>query len=489
MVLDEDEDGDLVAVRTNEELAVMLSSPRIRPLRIHLISEDESLLDGNLASIIPDMLKRLDTIGFGYSGTVYKALDVEHDRIVALKCISVDGYAEHFVVARELQLLRKYACSPYIVNFLSAALLDGELCLCMEFMDGGSLDRYKKLPVSVLVPTAVSIICGLHYLWTHKVMHRDIKPSNILVNTHGDVKISDFGVSKELERSVACSFVGTSMYMAPERMQGGPYRICSDIWSFGLTICELVIGKFPLTLSPYKIVSDTVEAVFDNNFDITDSFDVEHLPVDFVDVIRNCVIVDETKRWKHEELLHCSFVRLNIPTDLRPVAHCGKADCPLYGSCLDCKFPECEYGTIITLNCTTKRQCVGQYTLQKEAKCRYCWQTDAVEHHCTPIRNCSTVATRLFRTTCQVHQWVICKGRRAFYKNMRCNWSSGYSWWKAMFLSITLGGFGADRFYLGMWKSAIGKLFSFGGLGIWTFVDVVLIGVGYIGPADGSLYI
>ncbi|EJW76420.1 STE/STE7/MEK5 protein kinase [Wuchereria bancrofti] len=191
----------------------------------------------------------------------------------------------------------------------------------MEFMDGGSLDRYKKLPVSVLVPTAVSIICGLHYLWTHKVMHRDIKPSNILVNTHGDVKISDFGVSKELERSVACSFVGTSVYMAPERVHGGPYRICSDIWSFGLTICELVIGKFPLTLSPYKIVSDTVEAVFDNNFDITDSFDVEHLPVDFVDVLRNCVIVDETKRWKHEDLLHCSFVRLNIPADLRPVAH------------------------------------------------------------------------------------------------------------------------------------------------------------------------
>ncbi|VIO96729.1 Uncharacterized protein BM_BM13228 [Brugia malayi] len=103
----EDEDGDLVAVRTNEELAVMLSSPKIRPLRIHLISEDESVLDGNLASIMPDMLKRLETIGFGYSGTVYKALDVEHDRIVALKCISVDGYAEHFVVARELQLLRK----------------------------------------------------------------------------------------------------------------------------------------------------------------------------------------------------------------------------------------------------------------------------------------------------------------------------------------------------------------------------------------------
>ncbi|VDK73878.1 unnamed protein product [Onchocerca ochengi] len=316
----EDEDGDLVAVRTNEELTAMLSSSRIHPLKIRLISEDEPLLDGNLASIMPDMLKRLDIIAFGYSGTVYKALDVEHDRIVALKCISVDGCKEQFIIAREIQLLRKYSCSPYIVNFLSAALLDGELCLSMEFMDGGSLDRYKKLPISVLIPAAISIICGLHYLWTHNVIHRDIKPSNILVNTRGDVKISDFGISKQLEQSVARSFVGTNVYMAPERMQGNSYRICSDIWSFGLTICELAIGKFPLIMSTCKNASASMEFIFDKNFDIMDSFDVEHLPTDFMDVLRNCIVVDEARRWKHEDLLDCPFFRLNIPVDLRPIA-------------------------------------------------------------------------------------------------------------------------------------------------------------------------
>lgn len=61
---------------------------------------------------------------------------------------------------------------------------------------------------------------------------------------------------------------------------------------------------------------------------------------------------------------------------------------------------------------------------------------------------------------------------------------------RSVFLcSITLGGFGADRFYLGQWREGLGKLFSFGGLGIWTLIDVLLIGVGYVGPADGSLYI
>jgi len=57
-----------------------------------------------------------------------------------------------------------------------------------------------------------------------------------------------------------------------------------------------------------------------------------------------------------------------------------------------------------------------------------------------------------------------------------------------MLLSITLGGFGADRFYLGLWRAGLGKLFSLGGLGIWTLLDMILIAVGYVSPADGSLY-
>lgn len=57
------------------------------------------------------------------------------------------------------------------------------------------------------------------------------------------------------------------------------------------------------------------------------------------------------------------------------------------------------------------------------------------------------------------------------------------------FCSIVFGGFGVDRFYLGMWQEGIGKLFSFGGLGVWTLVDVILIATGYLGPADHSLYI
>ena len=74
-------------------------------------------------------------------------------------------------------------------------------------------------------------------------------------------------------------------------------------------------------------------------------------------------------------------------------------------------------------------------------------------------------------------------------KNMPCNFSSGYRWSTAMMLSITLGGFGVDRFYLGHWKEGLGKFFSFGGLGVWTLVDIILIYLGYVRPADGSVYV
>ena len=80
-------------------------------------------------------------------------------------------------------------------------------------------------------------------------MHRDIKPSNVLVNSRGHIKLCDFGVSGELVNSIADTFVGTSTYMAPERIQGSKYSIKSDVWSVGLTIMELAIGRFPFDAS------------------------------------------------------------------------------------------------------------------------------------------------------------------------------------------------------------------------------------------------
>ncbi|XP_034936170.1 TM2 domain-containing protein almondex [Chelonus insularis] len=172
----------------------------------------------------------------------------------------------------------------------------------------------------------------------------------------------------------------------------------------------------------------------------------------------------------------------------------GKLCSELGGNCLKCDInPNCVYGSTYSINCTAPDviDCLGDRSFTKQYICRYCYQTENWEHKCHLKNSCSSVASPLqyYRTNCTVNNDIICLGRRKFMKNLRCNWTGGYRWSTALILSITLGGFGADRFYLGHWQEGIGKLFSFGGLGVWTLIDVMLISMRYLGPADGSLYI
>ncbi|KAL3090811.1 hypothetical protein niasHS_007186 [Heterodera schachtii] len=200
-----------------------------------------------------------------------------------------------------------------------------------------------------------------------------------------------------------------------------------------------------------------------------------------------------------------------VPPDLPPNEE-AKENClpenafcarnALSPQCLRCDFPSvCPFGDSVVVNCTPSAafvNCAGDGVVPRanvsavvrlQAKCRFCWQLEQSEIVCEERKNCSTNELTLHRTKCRAKPNAICAGRRHFFKNVRCHWTSGHSWRKALFLSVTLGGFGVDRFYLGHWKSAIGKLFSFGGLGVWTLLDIVLIAFGYIQPADESLYI
>ncbi|KAH3684322.1 hypothetical protein WICPIJ_004702 [Wickerhamomyces pijperi] len=123
--------------------------------------------------------------------------------------------------------------------------------ILMEYMDCGSFDHILKklgpLKEIYLSKITVNVLEGLNYLYTsHKILHRDIKPSNVLLNSRGEVKLADFGVSRELNNnSIADTFVGTSTYMSPERIQGDVYSIKGDVWSVGLMLIELATGDFP----------------------------------------------------------------------------------------------------------------------------------------------------------------------------------------------------------------------------------------------------
>ncbi|XP_014244350.1 TM2 domain-containing protein almondex [Cimex lectularius] len=175
---------------------------------------------------------------------------------------------------------------------------------------------------------------------------------------------------------------------------------------------------------------------------------------------------------------------------------CPKVKCEqLNYPCITCIFNEkCVYGEMTTALCSPLiNYCQGNTngSFVRQFRCQYCYQTEKWEHNCVLKANCNSVSSpkSFYRTNCTVYDNILCLGRRTFLRNIPCNWTGGHRWSTAMLLSITLGGFGADRFYLGYWQEGIGKLFSFGGLGVWTVIDFILIAIQYLGPADGSLYI
>ncbi|EED14070.1 MAP kinase kinase Ste7 [Talaromyces stipitatus ATCC 10500] len=196
-------------------------------------------------------LVTLKEVGAGNGGTVAKVMHATTKVVMARKIIRVDAKENvRKQILRELQV--GHDCnSPYIVTFYGAFQNESrDIVLCMEYMDCGSLDRISKefgpVRIDVLGKITESILAGLVYLYeTHRIMHRDIKPSNVLVNSRGNIKLCDFGVATETVNSVADTFVGTSTYMAPERIQGGAYTVRSDVWSVGLTVMELAVGRFP----------------------------------------------------------------------------------------------------------------------------------------------------------------------------------------------------------------------------------------------------
>lgn len=207
-------------------------------------------------------LKELQELGQGNGGSVMKVEHIPTGIIMAKKIVLIDAKpAVRKQILRELQIMHN-CDSPYIISSYGSFLAEPNICICMEFMDKGSFDGiYKKIgaiDINIVAMVARSVLEGLTYLYNvHKIIHRDIKPSNILCNSHGDIKLCDFGVSGELIDSIAHTFVGTSVYMSPERIQGAEYSVKSDVWSLGITIIELVHGRFPFQSDDSDIEDET----------------------------------------------------------------------------------------------------------------------------------------------------------------------------------------------------------------------------------------
>lgn len=187
--------------------------------------------------------------------------------VMAMKEIRLElDEAKFAAIIMELDILHR-CVSPFIIDFYGAFFQEGAVYICMEYMNGGSIDKLygDGIPEAVLRKITMSTVMGLKTLKDdHNIIHRDVKPTNILVNTRGQVKICDFGVSGNLVASIAKTNIGCQSYMAPERIAsggmaqaganpaGGTYSVQSDIWSLGLSIIECAMGQYPYPPETYN---------------------------------------------------------------------------------------------------------------------------------------------------------------------------------------------------------------------------------------------
>ncbi|PIA16212.1 kinase-like protein [Coemansia reversa NRRL 1564] len=264
-------------------------------------------------------IKVMRKLGEGSVGTVHKIEYQPTKKIMARKLMAVyPDETNHRQIMRELKLL-KQCQSPYIVKFYGAYFSsddDGQsIAICMEYCEGGSLENvYKRVAKlnaqigeGVLGKVALAVLNGLVHLHSYRVIHRDVKPSNILVTGRGEIKLCDFGVSGELVDSIAQTFVGTSYYMAPERIQGDRYAVQSDIWSLGLTLIEVSQNQFPFPPPghPQLSVIELLEYIIHMP---VPEMDKKKFSAECCDFVRRCLIKEPSQRPTPSQLLDHPFI-------------------------------------------------------------------------------------------------------------------------------------------------------------------------------------
>jgi serine/threonine-protein kinase len=210
----------------------------------------------------------VEKIGAGGMGVVYKAIDTNLDRVVAVKALNPEFSGNPALLERFRGEARAQAQlnHPNLATLYAFLVQDDVAYMVMEFVDGETfhamLTRRGPIPADEAVPLFRQALAGIGHAHRLGIVHRDIKPSNIMLNREGVVKVMDFGLAKVTgNHGVTRTGVrlGTAYYMSPEQILVKPVDARSDIYSLGATLYEILAGQAPFHAdSEFEILNDHV---------------------------------------------------------------------------------------------------------------------------------------------------------------------------------------------------------------------------------------
>uniref|UniRef100_A0A1A7X7Z2 non-specific serine/threonine protein kinase n=1 Tax=Iconisemion striatum TaxID=60296 RepID=A0A1A7X7Z2_9TELE len=268
----------------------------------------------------------VEVVGNGTYGQVYKGRHVKTGQLAAIKVMDVTEEEEEEIKA-EINMLKKYSHHRNIATYYGAFVKksppghDDQLWLVMEFCGAGSVtDLIKNTKGNSLKEEWIAYICreilrGLTHLHQHKVIHRDIKGQNVLLTENAEVKLVDFGVSAQLDRTVGRrnTFIGTPYWMAPEVIAcdenpDATYDFKSDLWSLGITAIEMAEGAPPLCdMHPMR-------ALFLIPRNPAPRLKSKKWSKKFQSFIESCLVKSHSQRPSTEQLLKHPFIR-DLPNE------------------------------------------------------------------------------------------------------------------------------------------------------------------------------
>ena len=190
-------------------------------------------------------------LGRGGMGRVFRVRNRLTEREEAMKVVLADLEEDPTLADRFLREIKVHASllHPNIAALHAAMRIEGRLVMFLELVDGLSLEellRQGAVDIGAAVNYAHQVLAALACAHGRGVIHRDIKPSNILIGANGVVKLTDFGIARSTSATAITGTgmaVGTLAYMSPEQIQAGAIDARSDIYSFGVTFYEMVVGR------------------------------------------------------------------------------------------------------------------------------------------------------------------------------------------------------------------------------------------------------